>query len=148
MAMEPWRTAFLLALAVVLLPADARALSPSTPLRCVGFSPRHGTVYDGEIIKCLDAMRAAGVSQPLTSIDTWWGWCGRTAACAVSTLAAHVDWIGINVFPWWENGYSGILPCTTAEGSADFHIARMQQVMDRYPALPVMLTEFGWPGQP
>jgi len=109
---------------------------------------RHGTALDDEIIKCINCLRAAGVSQPITTIDTWWEWCNRSWPCQVNELSTHVDWIGINIFPWWENKFSGIFPCTTAAEAADFHIARLQDVMDTYPDKGVILTEFGWPAGP
>ena len=48
----------------------------------------------------------------------------------------------------WENKFSGIFPCTTAAEAAEFHVARVQNVMDRYPSRTVVLTEFGWPSGP
>jgi exo-beta-1,3-glucanase (GH17 family) len=59
-----------------------------------------------------------------------------------------MDWIGVNIFPWWENKFSGIFPCTTAEEAGDFHIARLHDVMGTYPDREVVLTEFGWPAGP
>jgi exo-beta-1,3-glucanase (GH17 family) len=109
---------------------------------------RHGTSLDGAIDSCIERLRGAGVVQPITSIDTWWQWCNAAWPCQPRALAAAVDWIGVNVFPWWENRFSGIFTCTAASGAADFHVARLQNVMDRYPATPVVLTEFGWPSGP
>lgn len=109
---------------------------------------RHGNTLDGEILDCITRLRAAGVAQPITTIDTWWEWCNRAQPCQTSAFAPHVDWIGINVFPWWENRFSGIFPCTSAADASAFHVARLEDVMVRYPALAVVLTEFGWPGGP
>lgn len=103
---------------------------------------------EGKIRTCLERLRAAGVTQPLTTIEVWWEWCNRAVPCQMWDMVNDVDWIGINVFPWWENKYSGIYPCTTAAQAADFHIARMQDVMNTYPNKEVILTEFGWPGGP
>jgi exo-beta-1,3-glucanase (GH17 family) len=61
---------------------------------------RHGTALDDEVTACISALRRAGVSQPITTIDTWWEWCNRSYPCKRMPLAARVDWIGINVFPW------------------------------------------------
>ena len=97
---------------------------------------------------CLERLRAAKVTQPLTAIDTWWEWCNGAWPCQVRALSAHVDWIGINVFPWWENRYSGLFPCTAAAEAAGFHIARLRDVSSRYPGQHVVLTEFGWPAGP
>lgn len=109
---------------------------------------RHGTRYDGEILRCIDALREAGVSQPITTIDTWWEWCDRQKVCQPNLFANKVDWIGSNIFPWWENKFSGVHPCTTAEQAADFHIARLSELRKTYPAKEVIVTEFGWPNGP
>jgi len=109
---------------------------------------RHGRSLDNEIIKCINRLRAAGVSQPITTIDTWWEWCNRSWQCQKSGLYNYVDWIGVYIFPWWENKYSGIIPCTTAVEAADFHVAQLQRVMLKYPDKEVILTEFGWPAGP
>ncbi|MGR9014651.1 MAG: exo-beta-1,3-glucanase, partial [Gammaproteobacteria bacterium] len=109
---------------------------------------RHGYAYDGEITRCIDSLRKAEVSQPITTIDIWWEWCNRTTPCHQTNFGAQVDWIGINVFPWWENKYSGIFPCTPANQAADFHIARLEDIRRTYPGKPVTLTEFGWPNGP
>jgi exo-beta-1,3-glucanase (GH17 family) len=110
---------------------------------------RHGAAIAEPIIRrCLSRLRAAGVTQPVTSIDTWWSWCNEAWGCATWPLAADVNWIGINIFPWWENKFSGLFPCTTAANSAAFHVQRLQDVMTRYPGKEVILTEFGWPAGP
>ncbi len=109
---------------------------------------RHGNAFDAEISRCVSALRAAGVTQPITSNDTWWELCSRSLACAQDPLYASLDWIGVNVFPWWENRYSGYFPCTTAAAAADFHVARVQAVRAAYPNREVILTEFGWPAGP
>lgn len=110
---------------------------------------REGTAVAAPIIRdCLARFKNAGVSQPLGYIDTWWEWCNATWPCQTWDLATEVDWIGINVFPWWENKYSGLFPCTSAEQAADFHIARLRDLINRYPGKEVLLTEFGWPACP
>lgn len=109
---------------------------------------RHAYAFDGEITRCIDSLRKAGVPQPITTIDTWWEWCNRTTPCHQNSFGAQVDWIGINVFPWWENLYSGLFPCIPAKKAADFHIARIEDVRKTYPDKEVILTEFGWPNGP
>jgi len=104
---------------------------------------------DPIINNCVDKLRGAGVKQPITSIDTWWKWCVESLDCKTrSPLADKVDWIGINIFPWWENKFSGEYTCTTATQAPQFHIDRMQQVLDLYWDKEVILTEFGWPAGP
>jgi exo-beta-1,3-glucanase (GH17 family) len=109
---------------------------------------RHGYAFDGEISRCINALREAKVSQPITTIDTWWEWCNRSLNCGKTSFSEQVDWIGINVFPWWENRYSPLYPCTTAAQAADFHIARLTEVQKANPEKPAMITEFGWPNGP
>ena len=109
---------------------------------------RHGNIFDGEIIKCIDGLRKAGVKQPITTIDTWWEWCNRATPCQKTGFEAKVDWLGINIFPWWENKHAGVHSCTTAEQAADFHIARLEEVSRTYPGKELTLTEFGWPSGP
>ena len=109
---------------------------------------RHGNIFDGEIVKCMDGLRKAGVKQPIATIDTWWEWCNRASPCQKTGFEAKSDWIGINVFPWWENKHAGVHTCTPAEQAADFHIARMEEVKGTYPDKDVVLTEFGWPNGP
>jgi exo-beta-1,3-glucanase (GH17 family) len=109
---------------------------------------RHGNTFDGEISRCIDDLRKAGVAQPITTIDTWWEWCNRSLTCEQNSFASRVDWIGTNIFPWWENKHSGIHTCTPAEKAADFHIARLEEIRQAYPDKEVVMTEFGWPNGP
>jgi exo-beta-1,3-glucanase (GH17 family) len=109
---------------------------------------RHNYEFDGEITRCIDGLHKAGVTQPITTIDTWWEWCNRVSPCHQTNFGVQVDWIGINVFPWWESKHSGLFPCTPAEKAADFHIARLEDVSKTYPDKKVTLTEFGWPNGP
>lgn len=110
---------------------------------------RHGvTVAEPIIRNCIQRFKTAGVTQPIGYIDTWWEWCNAAWPCQQWTLANDVDWIGINVFPWWENKYSGLFTCTAASQAPDFHITRFQDLIARYPQKEVLLTEFGWPACP
>lgn len=109
---------------------------------------RHGYEFDGEISRCIETLRKAGVEQPITTIDTWWEWCNRSSPCKKTGFEKRVDWIGINIFPWWENIYSRAYSCTTAKQAANFHIARAAEVKKAYPDKEVIITEFGWPNGP
>jgi exo-beta-1,3-glucanase (GH17 family) len=109
---------------------------------------RHGNIFDGEIVKCVDGLHNAGVKQPVTTIDTWWEWCDRAAPCRPTGFEAKVDWIGVNIFPWWENKHAGVHSCIPAEKAAEFHISRLEEVRRTYPGKDVVLTEFGWPNGP
>ena len=109
---------------------------------------RHGNAFDGEISRCINALREAKVAQPVTTIDTWWEWCNRASPCQQTAFANSVDWIGINIFPWWENRHADQFPCIPADKAADFHLSRMADVRRIYPGKDVILTEFGWPYAP
>lgn len=109
---------------------------------------RHGEQFDEEILRCLQALREAEVSQPIGTIDTWWEWCNRAWPCQQTRFTDLVDWVGVNIFPWWENKHSGIFPCTPADQAAAFHMARLEDLRRRYPDKEVILTEFGWPASP
>ena len=110
---------------------------------------RHGVAAaEAAIRDCLTQVRAAGVSQPVGSIDSWWGWCNEAWPCQDWGLAADVDWIGVNIYPWWENKYSGLFPCTPADEAAAFTVARYQAMREQYAGKDVLLTEFGWPAGP
>jgi exo-beta-1,3-glucanase (GH17 family) len=110
---------------------------------------RYGRAIAEPIIKgCLAQLRQAGVRQPLTSIETWWAWCNEIWPCQRWELAETVDWLGVNVYPWWENKFSGIFPCTPAAQAADFPLRRLADVAAIYPNTEVVLTEFGWPAGP
>ncbi len=112
------------------------------------FRTRNGTGSDSIIRNCISKLKTAGVTQPITSIDTWWEWCNRSYPCQKWSMANYVSWIGVNVFPWWENKYSGIFPCTPASNAGNFNIARLRDVKNFYPGRDVVLTEFGWPAGP
>lgn len=109
---------------------------------------RHGNALDSEITRCINAMREAKITQPVTTIDTWWEWCNRAKPCQQTVFANAVDWIGINIFPWWENRHADMFSCTSAEKAADFHILRLQEIRQAYPGKEVIITEFGWPYAP
>jgi len=109
---------------------------------------RHAYAFDQEISRCIEGLRNAGVAQPITTIDTWWEWCNRSLNCGQTNFGVQVDWIGINVFPWWENKHSGVHTCIPAIKAADFHIARVEEIQKTYPGKEVVLTEFGWPNGP
>lgn len=98
---------------------------------------------------CIQKMQNANIPQPLGVIDTWWKWCAESLSCDTrSALADQIDWIGVNIFPWWENKYSGHYTCIPAADAAQFTIDRLEQVRNLYSDKQVILTEFGWPAGP
>jgi exo-beta-1,3-glucanase (GH17 family) len=110
---------------------------------------RHGvTAAEAIVSQCVSALKDAGVKQPIGITDSWWGLCDESWPCRPWRLPRGLDWIGANIYPWWENKYSGLFPCTSAAEAADFHVARLRDVMRQYPSTDVILTEFGWPAGP
>jgi exo-beta-1,3-glucanase (GH17 family) len=109
---------------------------------------RNDYSLDDETERCLKALREAEVPQPIGVNDTWWEWCNRTSPCHKNHFSDQVDWIGINIFPWWENRYFDTFLCLSAEKAADFHLARWQDVTNANPTKEVIVTEFGWPSGP
>ena len=109
---------------------------------------RNNYDFDDETQRCLDALKEAKIKQPIGVNDTWWEWCNREQPCHKSRFSDQVDWIGINIFPWWENRYFDDFACITAEKAANFHLARWQNVQQANPTKEVIVTEFGWPNGP
>ncbi len=105
---------------------------------------RHNYDFDDETERCLNALREAKVPQPIGVIDTWWEWCNREQPCHQTRFSSQVDWIGINIFPWWENRHADLFSCVEAEKAADFHLARWQEVQKTNPKKEIIVTEFGW----
>ncbi|UOA07092.1 exo-beta-1,3-glucanase [Methylobacter sp. S3L5C] len=109
---------------------------------------RNAYSLDDETDRCLKALREAKVTQPIGVNDTWWEWCNQTSPCQKNHFSDQVDWIGINIFPWWENRFFDDLFCLSSEQAADFHLARWQDVTNANPTKEVIVTEFGWPSGP
>lgn len=94
---------------------------------------------------CINRVRAAGVKQPIGVRDLWFDWCDAQTPCAQwSTMSGKVDWIGVNIFPFWENWFTRT--CITPEETPQFHLTIYQQMQSIYPDKMIMVTEFGWPG--
>jgi exo-beta-1,3-glucanase (GH17 family) len=110
---------------------------------------RHGAAVAEQVVgHCFSRLRAGGVVQPIGTNDTWWDACHEQWPCRTWPAVMGLDWIGVNVFAWWENRFSGIFPCITAADAPSFHIARLQDVRAAYPGKEIILTEFGWPAGP
>jgi len=105
------------------------------------------TIYT--VSQCVTALKSAGVSQPVGVIDTYDSLCGRGGSCAPwSDLAGlPIDWIGANIYPYWDNVWSGSSPCTYANTAAAKTMADHKNLMSIY-NVPVIVTEWGWPGAP
>lgn len=110
---------------------------------------RHGAATAEAVIgRCVSSLRAAGVTQPIGANDTWWALCNESWPCREWGFVRRLDWIGANVYAWFENQYSGVFPCIPADRAAAFHVARLQQLTAMYASQEVILSEFGWPAGP
>ena len=116
-------------------------------------------IADKETQRCIKKMRAASVKN-IGAIETWWQWCNRQYSPATNSCTSHwdissrLDWIGINVYPWWENKFSGFFPCTRASKAAKFVVDRVRNVRKAHRkvrksnGLKYIVTEHGWPAGP
>ncbi|MEO1525892.1 MAG: glycosyl hydrolase family 17 protein [Planctomycetota bacterium] len=71
------------------------------------------------------------VDQPVAVADTWKAWVEHP------NLAAEVDIVGVQIYPFWEG-----LPI---DGAAEYTLKRVRDVQEACPGKRVILTEFGWP---
>ncbi|MDA0663387.1 MAG: glycosyltransferase [Proteobacteria bacterium] len=70
---------------------------------------------------------------PVSTAETWDIWLANPA------LAAAVDFIGVQVLPYWEG-----IP---AEEAVRYTFARLAEVKAAYPGKHIVLTETGWPSK-
>jgi cellulose synthase/poly-beta-1,6-N-acetylglucosamine synthase-like glycosyltransferase/exo-beta-1,3-glucanase (GH17 family) len=68
---------------------------------------------------------------PVGSAEPWHVWLANPA------LADAVDFIGVQILPYWEG-----LP---VEAAPAYVMARLDEVRLAYPGKPVVVTEIGWP---
>jgi exo-beta-1,3-glucanase (GH17 family) len=100
------------------------------------------------VASCISQFRAGGVTQPIGYIDVFTGWCGGSEyPCTnfYTDLESIVDFIGVDMFPWWSNTYSRMFPCEPASNAVNqtfFSYYALKRVASK----PVLITEFGWPG--
>ncbi len=68
---------------------------------------------------------------PIASADTWKAWVEHPR------LAAEVDILGVQIYPYWEG--------RSVDGAAQYTLQRISEVQSMYPDKRIVLTEFGWP---
>jgi exo-beta-1,3-glucanase (GH17 family) len=73
----------------------------------------------------------AGISQPVTFCENYVPWTEK-----LSELAEVIDFISIHTYPVWE--YQSI------ETALDYSKQNYNQVAERYPNKPIVITEAGW----
>jgi len=100
---------------------------------------------------CMNLLRKANLSTSIGYMDTDNSWCGGTelpcndSTAGIGPLSTSLDWIGVNIYPWWQNKYSIKYPCQSAQQGISRTISRYNQIKNLYPSKVVILSEFGWP---
>jgi exo-beta-1,3-glucanase (GH17 family) len=100
------------------------------------------------INNCISSVRQAGVKQPVGCIDTPSSWI-QSGGKTWSDVAKNVDWIGANIYPWFDNVYMNPpYTCKTPQNVGTYTYSMYQSIENAYPGKPVFLTESGWPSSP
>ncbi len=69
--------------------------------------------------------------KPVSTAEPWHVWLANPA------LADSVDFIGVQLLPYWEG--------VPVKEAVPYLMARLAQVQAAYPDKPIVLTEIGWP---
>ncbi|HEV8019272.1 MAG TPA: glycosyltransferase [Steroidobacteraceae bacterium] len=85
-----------------------------------------------EFEQYLDRARAA-IGQPVGTAETWDTWL------AYPELAAHVDFIGVHLLPYWEG--------VPVEEAVAYSLAQFKRLQKAFPHKPVVIAEIGWPSR-
>jgi len=104
----------------------------------------------GAVSQCVSQLKAAGITLPIGSIDTYTGWCSNTETPCnnpVTGISDLVDWIGFNDYPWYDNTFSGTWSCVPFNQAAQVTLGKHKTLSALY-GKPIVLTEFGWPSAP
>jgi exo-beta-1,3-glucanase (GH17 family) len=99
------------------------------------------TTVSNILANCLSTLRGNGVTHPIGYIDSL-----KTYNAGWS-IANNADFLGVNIYPWYDNVMTNPT-CTTPAEAASETLARFQRVQARYPTKKFILTETGWPGAP
>lgn len=85
-----------------------------------------------QLYQILDQTRRQ-LRTPVSTAEPWHVWLAQPE------LARHVDFITVHLLPYWEK--------VPAEQAVSYALARLQDVQRRFPRLPVVIGEVGWPSQ-
>jgi exo-beta-1,3-glucanase (GH17 family) len=85
-----------------------------------------------ELEKYLDRARAA-IGQPVGTAETWHTWL------AYPELAAHVDFIGVHLLPYWEG--------VSVEQAVEYSLTQYKRLQQAFPHKPIVIAEIGWPSR-
>jgi exo-beta-1,3-glucanase (GH17 family)/cellulose synthase/poly-beta-1,6-N-acetylglucosamine synthase-like glycosyltransferase len=83
-----------------------------------------------QLYEILDQSRRL-LRTPVSTAEPWHVWLAQPQ------LAKHVDFITVHLLPYWEK--------VPAEEAVSYALARLQDVQRRFPRLPVVIGEVGWP---
>ncbi len=83
-----------------------------------------------ELEKYLDRARAA-IGQPVGTAETWHTWLAHPE------LAAHVDFIGVHLLPYWEG--------VAVDQAVDYSLTQFKRLQKTFPHKPIVIAEIGWP---
>jgi exo-beta-1,3-glucanase (GH17 family)/cellulose synthase/poly-beta-1,6-N-acetylglucosamine synthase-like glycosyltransferase len=83
-----------------------------------------------ELIGYLERVRA-NVWAPVSTAEPWHVWLAHPE------LAAHVDFIGVHILPYWEG--------LTLDDAVDYVSKRYNQLQQVFPGKPIVISEVGWP---
>ena len=83
-----------------------------------------------QLYQILDQTRRQ-LRTPVSTAEPWHVWLAQPE------LARHVDFITVHLLPYWEK--------VPAEQAVPYALARLQEVQRRFPRLPIVIGEVGWP---
>ncbi|KAL0482451.1 beta-glucosidase [Acrasis kona] len=92
------------------------------------------------IQNCVNRLRSAGVKQPIGTNDSEAIWMSATRWMAPTVF---LDFIGANIYPWYDNASPSACTPATKAGMETF--LRYQKMMEVYSNTQVIVTEAGWP---
>jgi exo-beta-1,3-glucanase (GH17 family)/glycosyltransferase involved in cell wall biosynthesis len=85
-----------------------------------------------DLYQILDAARKR-LPTPVSTAEPWHVWLSQPE------IAEHVDFITVHLLPYWEG-----IP---AESAVDYALDRLAEVQARFPKMPIVIGEVGWPSQ-
>jgi exo-beta-1,3-glucanase (GH17 family)/cellulose synthase/poly-beta-1,6-N-acetylglucosamine synthase-like glycosyltransferase len=91
-----------------------------------------GDLPRAELEKYLDRAREA-IGQPVGTAETWDTWLSNPE------LAAHVDFIGVHLLPYWEG--------VPVDKAVDYSLAQFKRLQQTFPHKPIVIAEIGWPSR-
>ncbi len=84
----------------------------------------------GALIAKIDEVQGK-TAKPVSTAEPWHVWLAN------SDLAESVDFIGVQILPYWEG--------VPVQEAVPYLLSRVAQIKAAYPDKPVVLTEIGWP---